>query len=300
MPEQISNAADHNAAGFISNALEDMTQGSIGPEQSDCRINVCEYVKFDYAGKFANDPFIAVHASCTPLDGSNEGKDFDIEWVTGAKYSEFNIVNDGGNLAATGSRSSLSSGSNWALFLKAMADCSFKSESLNGPAGIRSLSGLECTVRRVKQPTREGLADKNESGRDKTYYTCLKITAMPGEAKKGQGTRRAAIPTHQAQASTSATAPASSSAVVPAPASTGANGHSPSLVGFVSAALAESNNSIKVSDLGRAVFKLAKAAGGGSAKSYTDLGTLAMSDDFLYEHAMEQGWTIADGVLTSA
>lgn len=286
MPEQVNNAGARDS-GYVSNALENMVMGSIGPEQSDCRVNVMEFVKFDYAGKYANDPFIAVHAACSPLDGSNEGKDFDVEWVTGAKYSDFEIVNDGGSLTPKGSKSALSSGSNWALLLHSAEDCAFKSATLDGARGIKAMETIEWTLRRIAQPERAGISNKNDSGREKTYYSCLKISKMPGE----KGTTRRP---QQAPAASTSSAPATTAATA---GGNGAGGDD-SIIGFIKAALAENGNRLNIAvDLPKAVFKQAKPTHG--AKGATDMGTKAKSEDFLYEHAMEQGWTIADGVLSA-
>ena len=298
MPEQVNNSAP--ASEYISNALEDMVIGSIGPDQADVRVNTCEYVSFDYAGTRANDPVIAVHMHLTPLDGSNEGKDFDAEWTVGPKMTDFDIVNDGGNLKPKGSRHTLSPSSNWAELLKAMGDCSFKSgEVINGPRGIRAIEGMEMTIRRIAQKEREGLEKKNDKGRALTFYKCLKITAMPGEKKAGTGSRRAA-PAQTTASNASTSGQAQTSASTTAAATNGNGSGSTAIVNFISQVLKENPGGVNIKDdLPRAVFKLAKAAGE-SAKGATEIGNKAKSEDFLYEHAMEQGWAIDNGILTAA
>jgi hypothetical protein len=299
MPEQVVNNSAP-ASEYISNALEDMVVGSIGPDQADVRVNVCEYVSFDYAGTRANDPVIAVHMNLTPLDGSNDGKDFDAEWTVGPKMTDFDIVNDGGNLKPRGARHTLAPNSNWAELLKAMQDCSFKSgDVINGPRGIRAIEGMEMTIRRIAQKEREGLKKENDKGRAPTFYTCLKIIAMPGEKKAGASGRRTSNTTSTSTASTASTTQRAT-----ATAGGGANGNSPALVGFINTVLKENTGGVSIKDtdsllyLPRLVFKLAKAAGE-SAKGATELGKLSVSEDFLYEHAMEHNWSIDNGILTA-
>lgn len=283
MPEQVNNAAP--ASEFISNSLDDMVVGSIGPDQADVRVNICEYVSFDYAGTRENDPVVAVHMNLTPLDGSNDGKDFDAEWTVGPKMKDFDIFNDGGNLKPKGARHTLAPNSNWGELLKAMKDCAFDSNVLNGAQGIRLLVGTEMTIRRIAQKEREGLTKKSDKAQ--TFYTCMKITKMPGE----KGTTRRP---QQAPAASTSSAPATTAATA---GGNGAGGDD-SIIGFIKAALAENGNRLNIAvDLPKAVFKQAKPTHG--AKGATDMGTKAKSEDFLYEHAMEQGWTIADGVLSA-
>lgn len=274
----------------LSNSVDDMMTPGIGPDQSDCRCLSMSYISFDYAGTMANDPVIAAKGTFLPLDGSNEGKEFEIEWTTGAKMAEFAIVDDGGFLAPTASKNSLTNTSNWAYLQNSLKACSIETKNLlNGPRGIRGLEGIEWTLRRIKQPERQGLDAKNAKGRDKEYYTCLKVMVLPGE-KKSPAARRTAAP-KPAAAAPAAAAAASAPAV---------NGAATSdLRDHVIAALSANSGTINMADLPKAVFKIVKATGA-NAKDAMETGNQA-TEDYLIEQQMDGApWSLDSGVLTSA
>lgn len=287
MPEQVSSSIPQDVeVRALSNSVDDMITPGIGPDQSHCRVNICEYIHFDYAGSMKDDPVISVHMNLTPLDGSNDGKDFDIEWTVGPKASEVLIIDEGGKLApGPGGKGALSNTSNWANLQKSMKDASFDPALLNGPTGIRFLQSMEWVIRRIKQVERSGLDSKNSKGRDKEFYTCLKIEKMPGESKPT--TRRATGTSTRAAASTPAPAQAATASTQAA--TNGASAPSPELVGFIKSALESSGGSLKLSELGKLVFQAAKAAGK-TGKEATDLGKLSMSPAFLDENPFENGW----------
>jgi pyruvate/2-oxoglutarate dehydrogenase complex dihydrolipoamide acyltransferase (E2) component len=290
MPTQASIPAPANMP-VISNALEDMVAGGIGPDQARCRVETCEYVEFDYAGQMRDDPVIAVKMNLTPLDGENEGKNFDVEWATGAKAKDFSIVNNGGALSPVVPKSTLAPNSNWGYFLQAFVDASqFKTALLNGPSGIGYFTSTEMVIRRVPQPTRSGLDAKTASGRDKTFYTCLKVDVLPGEKKPAATTRRAA--------------PAPAAAPRPAQAQTPAvNGAAAaSYLDLIAAALASNGGSLTVVDLPKQVFQAGKAAGS-PAKANHEAGQAALAlvqdEARFYEVIGEHGlnWSLSEGVL---
>lgn len=283
------------AARILSNALENMTTPGIGPDQARARVNSCEYVSFDYAGTMAADPVVAVRMNFSPLDGENDNKDFDIEWTTGGKMSELAIMNDGGSLAATGAKNSLSNNSNWALFLRSLTDISFDTKLLDGPTGVRYMAGAELTIRRMKQPTRDGLADQNQSGRSKEYYTCLKIDVMPGEKKP---TSRRTAPKAQAPAQ-AAPAPQAASVTQAAPAhSASSNGSSP--LDYIKSILSDSNGSISIRDLKISVFQSLKAQGK-SSKECQEQGS-QITENWLEEQSMlnDLNWSVDGGILSAS
>jgi len=292
MPTQVnSSTSAPTDAEFhvLSNDLDDFISGGIGPDQADVKIRF-EYVSWDYQGK--TDPVLAVKGTCTPIDGSNENKEFEVLWTVGPKMSEINIVNDGGSVSSK-ARTALTSTSLWALFLHSLKDIDPAIPKLpNGAKGIRELDGIECTIRRIKQPERDNIAAKNEKGYDRTYYTCLKLVAAPGETKRAG---------HKAKpATTSNTA----TSVKPAVAATNGKSASPDILEFIKTALANANSSIPLTGatgLAKAVFVIAKAAGQSTGEA-NNLGTQASNSDFLIEQSMEHdlNWTVEGGVLTQS
>jgi hypothetical protein len=294
MPTQVnsSSVSGSTDAEFhvLSNDLDDFISGGIGPDQADVKIRF-EYISWDYQGKMT-DSVLAVKGTCTPTDGSNENKEFEVTWTVGPKMSEVNIINDGGNVNSK-ARAALTSNSLWALFLHSLKDIDPAIPKMaNGAKGIRELDGIECTIRRVKQPEREGLAAKNEKGYDRTYYTCLKLVAAPGETKRAG---------HKAKPAANVAVPGTvANAAKPA---TNGKG-SPDILEFIKTALANANGSIPLTGatgLAKAVFVIAKAAGQSTGEA-NNLGTQASNSDFLIEQSMEHdlGWTVEGGVLTQS
>lgn len=275
----------------ISNSLDNMTSASIGPDQANCKVNSLSYILFDYNGTQAADPVVSVRALCSPTDGSNDNKDFEIDWTTGAKTKDFAIILDGGALSPVGSRMSLNNNSNWALFQRSLKDAGYDVNLFDGDAGIRIFDGAEIVVRKVPQPKREGLSEKNEKGYDKNYYTCLKLISLPGEAKK-PGAKKTTAPT--AVKSTSSSAPTQAKAST--------NGHSSSedVMGAIEAVVKDSAGSIDLQSLKMSLFRHFKDAGKPVAECQK-LATESATEDYIVMQAMEKGlsnWNIENGTLT--
>ena len=286
---------------LVSNALEDFTERGIGPEQADCRVVSCIYQTFDYQQPdLADDPPITVHMELEPIDGSNDGKNFEARWSTGQnKLSEFSVVNDGGHLSPTGHKKTLGLGTNWAQFLGSVKDCGISDlgTNLNSQSGIGWFKGMELTLRQVPQKERSGVDSKNAKGYARTMYTCLKVLSLPGETKKGVAKSKAA-PKPAAAAAPKAAAPA------PAAASNGAGSNDVVIALIIEAATAAGGPiAITKEGLGKAVFMAAKAAGKAVAdcQSY---GKLASDVAFLTENATDDEfnarWEVSGDSLTLA
>jgi hypothetical protein len=303
MPEKVTNSSastDELEAHILSNDFNDFVAGGIGPDQADVKVNF-EYVAFDYGGTRVNDPVLALRGTCTPTDGSNEGKEFTIDWTCGPKMSDVNILNDGGSVSSK-VKGAFNPTSNQGLFIKSLIDTGvYDPKMANGPKGIRELNGMEITIKRTKQPTRQGIEDKNEKGYDRTYYHCLKILSMPGEAKKAGRKGTNAV----APASAASAAPAAATASTPKASNGAASGSTTkSALEYVKAALEASGGSIPLTGgdgLMKAVYKLVKADNG-TTQEANSLGTQAAQEDFLIESSMENdlGWTVENGTLSKS
>jgi len=208
--------------------------------------------------------------------------------------ADFAIVNDGGALKPTGTKKSLYVNSNWAHVFKAMRDAGM-TLSLNGPDGLRALAGLELTVRQIPQPKREGLEEKNAKGYDKKFYTCLKIIALPGEAKKGakKGAGTSAAP------KANAAAPAAT-ATAAVKAATNGNSASSDVLKHIQDILKDSAGSITIADLKKSVFRALKADGKPSNECQS--GAQSITGDFLIDQSMEHdlGWEVNGDTLTQS
>lgn len=289
-----------------------MTAAGFGPEQADIEVLSAEYVAFDYQGT-VTEPVIAIRWNCRPLGGENDGKDFTIEWGCGPKAHDFAILNDGGAIAALGSKQTLTNTSNWALALKSMCDAGFVESSLDGPTGVFFFVGGQFTLKRIPQPQRSNIADKNDKGFAKEYYTCLKILALPGEKKGTARPRAAAAPRIAvapavAQARTAALAPqapppAQAPAAAQAPAQPAANGID--LLGLISQALAANGGSLELTTQGLStpVYRVAQASGmivRDAHKAGAAALALVQDENAFYSAIAEAGlaWQINDqGVL---
>lgn len=287
---------------LVSNALEDFTERGIGPEQADCRVVSCIYQTFDYQQPdLADDPPITVHMELEPIDGSNDGKNFEARWSTGQnKLSEFSVVNDGGHLSPTGHKKTLGLGTNWAQFLGSVKDCGISDlgTNLNSQSGIGWFKGMELTLRQVPQKERSGVDSKNAKGYARTMYTCLKVLALPGETKKGTA-KKAPTATKTPAAAKPAAASSSSSST------NGSSAASGEVIDLIIAAATAAGGPIAITKegLGKAVFMAAKAAGKAVAdcQSY---GKLASDVTFLTENATDDEfnarWEVAGDSLVLA
>lgn len=294
MPTDTS--ASHQSVERVSNSVDNMTSPSIGPEQARVKVNSLSYISFDYAGTQAADPVVSVRAMCSPTDGSNDNKDFDVEWTTGAKMKDFAIILDGGALKPVGNRQTLNNNSNWAHFQRSLKDAGYDVNQFDGDSGICIFNGVEITIRKVPQPKREGLSEKNDKGFDKVFYTCLKLESLPGESGKVGG---------KATKAKLAAAAKSTSAPAAAKASASTNGHAASsddVMSAIEAIVKDSAGSIDLSGLKMSLFRHFKDAGKPVAECQK-LATESANEDFIIMQTMEKGlsnWNVENGILTIA
>lgn len=276
---------------LFSNSVENFVESGFGPDQATIKVVSSEYSTNDYNGTMKNDPAIVVKWMCEPLDGSNEGKQFEVDWGVGPKLSEVSIMNEGGHLAPGpgSSKSGLSKNSNWAHAQKALLDAGFDPKLLDGPQGVRYFVGGEFTIKKVPQPKREGIAEKNEKGFAKTFYTFLRIDQLPGEAKKGAAARKTnAAPKAQAAAPAQAQATSNGNGA-------GAEADATSLV---AAALAANGGSLSLADLPKALFLAAKAADPTkTAKENMAIAQAIATEDSIIGLAMENSWSFNNNIL---
>jgi hypothetical protein len=275
----------------VSNSVDNMTSPGIGPDQATVKINSLRYISFDYNGTQAADPVIMARALCSPLDGSNDNKDFEIDWATGAKMKDFAIVWDGGALSPVGGRTSLSNNSNFALFQKSLKDAGYDPNLWDQKGiGIWAADGIELIVKKVPQPKRDGLSEKNDKGYDKNYYTCLRLVSIPGESSKAGGKAKAkANPAPKPAAATPAQAKAST------------NGHgSEDVVSVIEQIVKDAGGSTDLQALKMSLFRHAKEAGK-PMNECQKLATESATEDFIILQIMEKGlanWNLENGQLT--
>lgn len=280
MPEQMNSVAAN--VQVVSNSLDDFTASAMGPEQAKVRFKSLSYISFDYNGKRSQEPVVAVQAICEPLDGSNDNKDFDIIWTTGAKMSEFGIINDGGALSPIGSRTSLNNNSNWALFLKSIRDAiaDFDFGLLNGDKGIGYLSSSELMLKRIavhRQGLKQEASADSKDKENLQYYTCIRVESLPGQTvakRAGSTAKKTAAP--------AASAPASKPT---------SNGHSHDLIAIVKSILSNGGNTSSLKDLQLSAFRHLKeegmAVGEGQALART------IDEKFIEDNSMEHGLDIS-------
>jgi hypothetical protein len=291
---------DPSGIKFVSNSVDDMHSPGIGPEQALVRINSLRYCMFDYNGKMAHDPMISARALCTPLDGANDSKDFEIDWTVGAKLADFAIMMDGKKLGVVGSRVSLTNTSNFALFQQSLKSHAYDTNLFNGEEGLAAFDGAEIVVRRITVK-RENMPNNREQGqaqqgaapREDKYYTCLKIDKLPGEGKRPGGAKKATA------ASTPAAAKSAPAAKVAA-ASNGNGAGDYDAVAIINGILKDSAGSIEMKNLKLSLFNEFKKLG----KPVAECQTLAKqygSEDYLVSAAMEKDmpWAVENDTLTA-
>jgi hypothetical protein len=292
----MASGGDTLPEGFqlVSNNVDNFVDSGLGPDQADVKMRF-EYFSQDYGGTMANDPVLGVRAVCTPIDGSNENKEFEATWAVGPKMSDCFIFADGGKVGRK-STDHLSTKSVWASFQRSLKDIDpMLSKLTDGPKGIKELDGIELTLKKIPTPALDGTENKNAKGFTRMHYTALKLIAAPGE------TKRAGHKARPVAASTTGTASAASKATMGQPVNGNGSG-SADVVELIKQALTNANGSIPLkgaSGLAKAVFLLAKNAGHSVGESNT-FGTQASNENFLIEQSMEHdlGWNIEGGVLT--
>jgi hypothetical protein len=142
---------------------------------------------WDYDGHMPKDSIVAAEMLFQPTDGSNEGKEILIHWSVGnaTDYSPDGQANNGFVLALKGQQK-LGDGSNYAYFLKKLAEtCGMQAGRLSGPNGIHALEGSSITLARVDQPQRAGL---DQAPADPTKKKYPRQTYIPTRAQWGWDT----------------------------------------------------------------------------------------------------------------
>lgn len=146
------------------------------------------FTLWDYNGSWPKDSVVAAEMLFQPTDGSNEGKETLLHWTVGSAtdYSPDGQANNGFVLALKGQQK-LGDGSNYAYFLKKLAEtCGMPQGKLSGATGIHALEGSSLTVARVDQPKREGLPDATPADPNKKAFP--KQTYIPTRAVWGWDT----------------------------------------------------------------------------------------------------------------
>lgn len=287
MPEQINSAVTvgGNAIHIVSNSVDDMVEGgTLGPDQATVRIISMSYVTNDYNGTVKPAAVVA-RAIFSPLDGSNENKDFDGNWSIGAvNENDASILNDGGAIgfSEASGKLHLKNNTNFADFQKSLKDTGWDPNVLNGPTGIHVLEGYEMVIKKIPQRTRDGMSAKNEKGFDKTIYTCLKITNQPGESKRAGASKSKPAATSASKPSPTSTKPSSTP-----PASSGSH----DVIGTVKSILTDAANTSTLKDLQLSAFRHFKD--GGMAVGEAQSLARTIDEKFIEDNSMEHGLDIS-------
>lgn len=290
MPEQMNLTTPVTVGGsaihVVSNSVDDMVEGgALGPDQATVRITSMSYVTNDYNGTVKPAAVVA-RAMFTPLDGSNDNKDFDGQWSIGAvNENDAVIINDGGGVGftETSGKLHLKNNTNFADFQKSLKDTGWDPNVLNGPTGIHILEGYEMVIKKIPQRKRDGMEEQNAKGYPKTMYTCLKLTSQPGESKRAGSTK--------AKPTAATTVPAAKSAGKPTATPASTNGHSHDLIAIVKSILSDGGNTSSLKDLQLSAFRHLKeegmAVGEGQALART------IDEKFIEDNSMEHGLDIS-------
>jgi hypothetical protein len=292
MPEAI-NSSEINTSEMVvaSNSVSNMVEGGgFGPDQATVRIISMSYISTDFNNTVNPKVFVA-QAIFSPLDGSNDNKDFETQWSIGAvNEKEAAILNNGGTIGFTPSsgKTALKNNTNFADFQKSIKDGPFNWNDavLDGPTGIHIMEGYEMVIKKIPQRTREGMSDKNEKGYAKTMYTCLKLTSQPGESKLVRAGAAKAKPA----TTTAATKPTAAVHAKTPPASSNGSG-SHDVIGAVKQILTDAANTSSLKDLQLSAFRHFKD--GGMAVGEAQALARTIDEKFIDANSMEHGLDIA-------
>lgn len=170
-------AAPAAGGGFASLRPADMTAGGL-LDDIDVVFESCSFVEWDYDGKITT-PVLAVLITMS-YDDNGEAKSVD-QYYSAGDLSRFIPSEDGSHAVPVSGARGLNSNTNAALLLKSVIDAGFPEDNF-GDGDITAMNGMGVHINRVPQPKRGGgIADKNESGYDKTVAVVTKINFMPGE-----------------------------------------------------------------------------------------------------------------------
>lgn len=289
MPEAI-NSSEINSSDMVvaSNSVSNMVDGGgFGPDQANVRITSMSYTSTDFNGTVNPKVFVA-HAILSPLDGSNENKDFETQWSIGAGEKEGAILNNGGviGFSKSSGRTALRNNTNFADFLKSITDTGWNDSVLDGPTGIHIMEGYEMVIKKIPQRQREGMSDKNEKGYPKTMYTCLKLISQPGESKRAGAGSAAAKPA----TTTAAAKPATAAPAKTPPASSNGSG-SHDIIGAVKQILTDAANTSTLKDLQLSAFRHFKDDGMAVGEAQALARTI--DEKFIEDNSMEHGLDIS-------
>jgi len=215
-------------AEFIGLAKKDFVQGGL-INDVDVIIKSIQYVGWDYQGAVA-DNVLAVMMELGTLDekGKENAEVAVVQqyWSCGPKESEVIISQDGYKLMP-GSKTALTIGSNFYLFLSSLWGLGMPDDFL-ADGSLSHLQNLKFHCIRTAPPKREGLVSTRarDDGRDNQILIANKIISAPWA--RGQGRTQAIRPPAQAAnaapAAAAAATPAAAADTAAAPASEGANG----------------------------------------------------------------------------
>lgn len=235
------------------------TQGGL-IDDIDVTIQSSRFELYDYDGK-VQSPTLALHLSLVDDDGLVSE-----QYYSAGDPKFFVPSKDGKEAVPVGSKTTLSAGSNAAMFLVSLVNAGYPEDQMGSDVSV--FEGMKVHVGRVAQPKRSGIIKGgDDNGREKTVLCVTKIISMPGQAPVSKG--KAATP----KAAGKAAAPAQQS--LP----DGGDDLDATLTEVVMEALGEAGGTIAKKAIAQVVFKA--AAFSGDAKARAAATKRVFSDEFL-------------------
>lgn len=194
-----SKAVSMNPDTFVQGGLPDDFNGVITKARA---------VPFDYNGQAADDPSLAIAITITPDEDS--GFNEFTQMYSVSKLSHFGPSNDGEELVdldsddptdhegvfiiPRGDRTALAQGSNYALFLSALAKAEFPADQFS--ADVRFLEGIHAHFSRQEMKKRSGLIIEEERAdgkkRDNRLLVITELLEAAEAPKPAKGAKVAA------------------------------------------------------------------------------------------------------------
>lgn len=153
------------------------TQGGL-IDDVDVDFTEARFVEWDYGGTID----VMALAFCLKM-ADDEGTEH-IQYYSAGDIKNWEPSEDGHCLVRVGSATTINDSSNFSQLVASLVNSGFPEDKIDDDATI--FEGMRCHVRRVAQPKRTGLINKQDGERERTVLLVTEIHKLPWE-KKGKG-----------------------------------------------------------------------------------------------------------------
>lgn len=184
----MGEAANLNPDGFV--------EGGGLIDDIDITVAEARFDLFDYNGK------VVPGVPSLRVEMESEDDEKATQYYSMGKSDDWIPSDDGTQILATGSATSIRMTSNGGIFLKSLVDAGFPADKLGDDISI--LDGLKCHVIRVPAPKRAGLKRETKKDFEDTILIVSEIRTLPWEKSKPKGAAKGKAAAKKGKASSKA------------------------------------------------------------------------------------------------